>query len=123
MKYEFDNMTTEDFREDVKKDFEEYSDQGLYIKRTPFTVELENKKIELYTYIEDLDMGEYGEDTGHYISIGVIPSYNSLSEDNKKRILDQYMPEDQKAMLEDPICLLFDNFLYGFHVMLHYEQP
>lgn len=122
MKYEFDNMTTEDFREDVKKDFEEYSDQGLYIKRTPFTVELENKKIELYTYIEDLDMGEYGEDTGHYISIGVIPSYNSLSEDNKKRILDQYMPEDQKAMLEDPICLLFDNFLYGFHVMLHNEQ-
>ena len=108
MKYEFDNMTTEDFKEDIKK--------------TPFTVELENKEVELHIYIEDLDMGEYGEDTGHYISIGVIPSYNSLSDDNKNNIISQFMPEDQKAMLEDPFSLLFDNFLYGFHVMLHNEH-
>ena len=120
MKYEFNGMSTDNYV-DIKE-FIEYQDNGLIIETVPFTVELENKEVELYLYIEDLDMSEYDTTTDHVISIGVIPSFDSLSEKNKETILDQFMPEDRANMLEDKESLLFDIFLYGMHVALRTES-
>ena len=118
-KFEFSGMSTDNFV-DIKE-FIEFQDSGLIIETVPFTVELENKEVELYLYIEDLDMSEYDTITDHVISIGVIPSFDSLSEKNKENILDQFMPEDRESMLEDKESLLYDIFLYGMHVSLKSE--
>ena len=118
-KFEFSGMSTNNFV-DIKE-FIEFQDSGLIIETVPFTVELENKEVELYLYIEDLDMSEYDTITDHVISIGVIPSFDSLSEKNKENILDQFMPEDRESMLEDKESLLYDIFLYGMHVSLKSE--
>lgn len=118
-RFEFDGMSTDNYT-DIKE-FIEYQDQGLIIETVPFTVELDSKEVELYLYIEDLDMSEYDTTTDHVISIGVIPSFDSLSEKSKKSILDQFMPEDRESMLEDKESLLFDIFLYGMHVSLKSE--
>ena len=118
-KYEFSGMSTDNYT-DIKE-FIEYQDNGLMIETVPFIVELENKEVELYLYIEDLDMAEFDTTTDHVISIGVIPSFDSLSEKNKEAILDQFMPEDRERMLEDKEGLLFDIFLYGMHVSLKAE--
>ena len=118
-KFEFSGMSTEQYN-DIKE-FIEYQDNGLIIETVPFTVELEDKEIELYLYIEDLDMSEFDTITDHIVSIGVIPSFDSLSEKNKESILDQFMPEDRESMLEDKESLLFDIFLYGYHLALQSE--
>lgn len=118
-KFEFAGMSTDNFV-DIKE-FIEFQDSGLMIETVPFTVELENKEVELYLYIEDLDMSEYDTTTDHVISIGVIPSFDSLSEKNKETILDQFMPEDRERMLEDKEMLLYDIFTYGMHVSLKAE--
>ena len=118
-KFEFAGMSTDNYT-DIKE-FIEYQDNGLTIETVPFTVELENKEVELYLYIEDLDMAEFDTVTDHVISIGVIPSFDSLSEKNKENILEQFMPEDRERMLEDKEGLLFDIFLYGMHVSLKSE--
>ena len=118
-KFEFSGMSTDNFV-DIKE-FIEFQDSGLMIETVPFTVELENKEVELYLYIEDLDMSEYDTTTDHVISIGVIPSFDSLSEKNKETILDQFMPEDRERMLEDKEMLLYNIFTYGMHVSLKAE--
>lgn len=119
-KFEFDGMSTDNYV-DIKE-FLEYQDRELIIETVPFTVELENKEVELYLYIEDLDMSEYDTSTtDHVISIGVIPSFDSLSEKNKEVILEQFMPEDRERMLEDKESLLFDIFFLGMHVLLKAE--
>ena len=119
MTYEFSGISTEQY-EDIKE-FMEYQDNGLIIETVPFTVELEDKEVELYLYIEDLDMAEFDTVTDHIVSIGVIPSFDSLSKDSQESILDQFMPEDRDKMLEDKESLLFDIFLYGFHLGLRSE--
>ena len=118
-KFEFAGISTDNYT-DIKE-FIEYQDNGLIIETVPFTVELENKEVELYLYIEDLDMAEFDTVTDHIVSIGVIPSFDSLSEKNKENILEQFMPEDRESMLEDKEGLLFDIFLYGMHVSLKAE--
>lgn len=120
-KFEFSGISTDNFV-DIKE-FIEYQDSGLIIETVPFTVELENKEVELYLYIEDLDMSEFDTTTDHIVSIGVIPSFDSLSKDNQEKILDQFMEvkEDRESMLEDKEGLLFDIFLYGMHVSLKAE--
>lgn len=119
MTYEFSGISTEQY-EDIKE-FIEYQDSGLIIETVPFTVELEDKEVELYLYIEDLDMAEFDTVTDHIVSIGVIPSFDSLSKDNQEKILDQFMPEDRAGLLEDKESLLFDIFSYGFHLGLRSE--
>lgn len=119
-KYEFAGMSTDNYT-DIKE-FIEYQDNGLIIETVPFTVELENKEVELYLYIEDLDMSEYDTTTDHIISIGVIPSFDSLSKDSQENILSQFMPEDRESMLENKESLLFDIFLYGYHIGLRSES-
>lgn len=118
-KFEFAGMSTDTYT-DIKE-FIEYQDNGLIIETVPFTVELEDKEVELYLYIEDLDMAEFDTVTDHIVSIGVIPSFDSLSEKNKETILNQFMPEDRERMLEDKESLLYDIFLYGMHVSLKSE--
>lgn len=118
-KFEFSGISTEQY-EDIKE-FIEYQDNGLIIETVPFTVELENKEVELYLYIEDLDMAEFDDTTDHVVSIGIIPSFDSLSKDNQESILNQFMPEDRERMLEDKESLLFDIFLYGYHIALRSE--
>lgn len=120
MQYEFAGISTEQYT-DIKE-FIEYQDNELIIETVPFTVELEDKEVELYLYIEDLDMSEFDTVTDHIVSIGVIPSFDSLSKDNQESILNQFMPEDRERMLEDKESLLFDIFLYGYHLALRIES-
>ena len=116
MKYEFAGISTEQYT-DIKN-FIEYEDNGLIIETEPFTVELDDKEVKLHLYIEDLDMSEYDNTDEHIISVGVIPSFDSLSKKNQDTILEQFMPEDRESMFEDKDSLLFDIFLYGMHVSL-----
>ena len=120
MKYEFNGISTEQYTDIT--DFIEYQDQGLIIETVPFMVELDGKDVELHLYIKNLDMGEYGENTGHIVSVGVIPAFDSLSKKNQDNILDQFMPEDRESMLENKDSLLFDIYLYGMHVCLRSQS-
>lgn len=120
-KYEFNGMTTESYNQQDKEQFVEISD-NLLIKKVPFTVELENKDIELYLYIEDTDMSEFENDnTNHIISIGVIPSFNSLSTDNQKTILEQFSEDEQERIKADTLALAYEGYLYGYQLSLRSE--
>lgn len=117
-KYEFDGISTESFNPEDRKEFEEFYD-GTLIEKRPFEVELEEKNINLHIFIQDTDMSEYEDTDDHIITIGVVPSFESLSEKNKESILSQFMEEDRKSMEEDTMGLLQENLCYGFSVPLH----
>lgn len=119
MKYEFDGIST-DTLTDYDNDFTEVYD-NVYIANKSFPVYLDNKEVQLYIYIEDMDMSEYEDSTDHVIRMGVIPSYNSLSEKNKEDILNQYLPEDRESMLKDTTGLLYEILSYGFSIDLRSE--
>ena len=78
-KYEFNGLTTETLTELDKEAFKEIY-ETVFVKTIPFTVELENKTVELHTFIEDIDLAEIDDEdtTDHVITIGIIPSFNSL---------------------------------------------
>ena len=117
-KYEFDGISTESFNPEDKKEFEEHYD-GTLIEKRPFEVELENKNINLHIFIQDTDMSEYEDSTDHIITIGVVPSFESLSDKSKEDILSQFIEEDREYFKEHTDELLMDNLSYGFSVPLH----
>jgi hypothetical protein len=117
MSYEFCGIKTEQYNEQDREQFTEVSDYIL-IKNKPFKVELENKEVELYTYIENLDMSEYEDgNTSHIITIGVIPSFTSLSEKNRDSILSQFTDDDKP----DNEQLLLETLYYGCSIQLRNE--
>ena len=121
MTYEFSTMTTEEFDEQNIDKFENYSDQ-VWISKEPFTVELNAKEIELHLFIEYLDMSEYTADCNtQEISIGVIPTFNSLTDKYKDSILNQYPKEKQDSVKDNPKALLYDIMAYGLNITLHTE--
>ena len=117
MKYEFDGISTEQFNEqDRETKFTETYD-GILIEKEPFTVELD-KEVQLHLYIEDIDMSEYEDSTDHIITIGVVPTFESLSEKHQQDILGQYPKEDQEYFKNHTDELVQDSLSYGFGIPL-----
>lgn len=117
-KYEFDGISTEQFNETDRELFTESYD-GTLIENSSFTVELENKNVELHIYIEDVDMSEYEDSEDHVITLGVVPNFDSLSEKHQEDILSQFMEEDRDRLKEDKETLIHEGLCYGFGVPLH----
>lgn len=119
--YKFSTMTAERFDEKDMDNFTNHFDT-IWISKEPFKVQLDTKEIELHLFIEYLDMSEYMADCNtQEISIGVIPTFDSLSDDNKNRILREYSAEDQEQCKANPTALLYDILAYGFKLTLHTE--
>lgn len=116
--YAFDGISTEQYNEQDRELFlESYS--GTLIERKPFKVELDDKEVELHIFIEDTDMADYGDTTDHYITLGVVPAFKSLTKENQDRLLSQFTQEDRERMLANPDYLLQDALDYGFSIPLH----
>lgn len=115
-KYTFDNMSTNCEPQD--NEFTEL-DNEITIANRPFKVELENKEVELYLYIECLDMSEYDNSHDYVITMGVVPAFKDLSEKHQENILSQYSIEDRERIKADNLQLIEDTYNYGYYVPLH----
>lgn len=121
MTYKFSTMTTEQFNEQDMDKFENYFDQ-VWISKEPFKVQLDSKDVDLHLFIEYMDLSEYMEDTQtQEVSIGIIPSFNSLTDKHKDDILSQYTKEEQDSVKNNPKALLYDVMSYGLKITLHTE--
>lgn len=119
--YKFSTMTAERFDEKDMDNFTNHFDT-IWISKEPFKVELDTKEIELHLFIEYLDMSECIEDCNtQEISIGVIPTFNSLSDKHKNDLLSQFAKEDREQYKANPTALLYDILCYGFKITLHTE--
>ena len=119
--YKFSTMTAERFDEKDMDNFTNHFDT-IWISKEPFTVELDTKEIELHLFIEYLDMSECIEDCNtQEVSIGVIPTFDSLSDKHKNDILSQFTAEDREQYKANPTALLYDILCYGFKLTLHTE--
>ena len=118
MKYEFDNISTENYNPQDREKFENFYDNVL-IEKDTFTAELDDKVVELHVFIEDLDMSEYEDNTDHVITLGVVPAFDSLSEKHQEDILYQFMEEDRERMLSDKLSLTHEGMCYGYGIPLH----
>ena len=119
--YKFSTMTTEQFNEKDMDNFTNHYDT-IWISKEPFKVELDTKEIELHLFIEYLDMSECIADCNtQEISIGVIPTFNSLSDKHKNDLLRQFPEEDWEQYKANPTSLLYDIMCYGFKLTLHTE--
>ena len=119
--YKFSTMTTEQFNEKDMDNFTNHYDT-IWISKEPFKVELDTKEIELHLFIEYLDMSEYTADCNtQEISIGVIPTFDSLSDKHKNDLLRQFSEEDREQYKANPTALLYDILVYGFKITLHIE--
>ena len=119
--YKFSTMTAERFDEKDMDNFTNHFDT-IWISKEPFKVQLDTKEIELHLFIEHLDMSEYTADCNtQEISIGVIPTFNSLSEEHKNDLLSQFPEEDREQYKANPTSLLYDILVYGFKITLHTE--
>ena len=120
MKYEFDGISTEQFNEQDRELFTEYYD-GILIEKDNFTVELDSKEVKLHLYIEHIDMSEYEDTDDQIISIGVVPAFESLSEEHQQDILGQFTDEDKEYFKNHTDELLQDSISYGFGITLRSE--
>lgn len=122
MIYEFDGMTTEQYNSEDRKNFYDYmTSRGFLIDKQPINVILNDNEIELYLYIEYLNMSDYGDYDEHIVSMGVIPSFESLSKTNQVKILDQFSNEDKMYFEKHANELLTDIIDYGFNISLKTE--
>ena len=117
MKYEFDGISTETCTEQDNKFVEVY--ESTLISKEATTVELDDKEVQIHVYIEDTDMSEYEDTQEHYITMGVVPSFNSLSEKHQQDILSQFSEEEQGYIKQDTYTLLNEAICYGFAIPLH----
>lgn len=119
--YKFGTMTAERFNEQDMDNFTNHFDT-IWISKEPFTVELDTKKIKLHLFIEYLDMSECIADCNtQEVSIGIVPTFDSLSEEHKNQILSQYTADEKERMLANPAALLYDILVYGYKIALHAE--
>lgn len=119
--YKFSTMTAERFDEKDMDNFTNHFDT-IWISKEPFKVELDTKEIELHLFIEYLDMSECIADCNtQEISIGVIPTFDSLSDKHKNDLLSQFAEEDREQYKTNPTDLLYDILCYGFKLTLHTE--
>ena len=119
--YKFSTMTAERFNEQDMDNFTNHFDT-IWISKEPFTVELDTKKIKLHLFIEYLDMSECIADCNtQEVSIGIVPTFDSLSEEHKNQLLSQYTADEKERMLANPAALLYDILVYGYKIALHTE--
>lgn len=119
--YKFSTMTAEHFNEKNMDNFTNYFDT-VWIRKEPFKIELDTKEIELHLFIEHLDMSAYTTDCNtQEISIGVIPTFDSLSDEHKNDLLSQFAAEDQEQYRANPTDLLYEILRYEFKITLHTE--
>ena len=119
--YKFSTMTAERFNEQDMDNFTNHFDT-IWISKEPFTVELDTKKIKLHLFIEYLDMSECIADCNtQEVSIGIVPTFDSLSEEHKNQILRDYTADEKERMLANPAALLYDILVYGYKIALHAE--
>ena len=119
--YKFSTMTAERFDEKDMDNFTNHYDT-IWISKEPFKVQLDTKEIELHLFIEYLDMSECIADCNtQEISIGVIPTFNSLSDKHKNDLLSQFSEEDREQYKANPTALLYDILVYGLKITLHTE--
>lgn len=120
-KYEFSSMKTNMLTDKTKQEFEEYY-AGLWINTRPFKVELDTKEVDLHVYIEITDMSDFTDDSNERIVIlGVIPSFDSLTDSCQETILNQFKDEDREQLLKNKECLLMDVLHYGYALQLYNE--
>lgn len=120
-KYEFSSMKTNMLTDKTKQEFEEYY-AGLWINTHPFKVELDTKEVDLHVYIDITDMSEFTDDSDERIvTLGVIPSFDSLTGSCQETILNQFTDEDRERFLKDKECLLMDILHYGYALQLYNE--
>lgn len=120
-KYEFSSMKTNMLTDKTKQEFEEYY-AGLWINTRPFKVELDTKEVDLHVYIDITDMSEFTDDSNERIvTLGVIPSFDSLTDSCQETILNQFTDEDRERFLKDKECLLMDILHYGYALQLYNE--
>ena len=121
-KYEFASMKTNTLADNTRQEFEEYN-TNLWINTHPFRVELDTKEVDLHFYIEITDMSEFTDDSDECIvTLGVIPSFNSLTDSCQETILNQFMNEDRERFLKDKEQLLMDILYYGYAIQLYSEE-
>lgn len=119
--YKFGTMTAERFDEKGMDNFTNHFDT-IWISKEPFKVELDTKEIELHLFIEHLNMSEFTADCNtQEISIGVVPTFDSLSDKHKNDLLSQFTAAEKDRMLADPTALLCEIIYYGFKITLHTE--
>ena len=119
--YKFSTMTAERFDEKDMDNFTNHYDT-IWISKEPFKVQLDTKEIELHLFIEYLDMSECIADCNtQEISIGVIPTFDSLSDKHKNDLLSQFPEEDREQYKANPTSLLYDILVYGLKITLHTE--
>ena len=100
--YKFSTMTAEQFNEKDMDNFTNHFDT-IWISKEPFKVQLDTKEIELHLFIEYLDMSECIADCNtQEISIGVIPTFDSLSDKHKNDLLSQFAEEDREQYKANP---------------------
>lgn len=123
MTYEFNGISTEQFNEEDKQNFIEYDyGENILIEKSSLTVELENKDVQLYLYINDIDMAEYDDTNEHVIEIGVVPDFESLSEKHQEDILSQFsLEEDREYYKNNTASLLPEIISYGLGITLRCE--
>ena len=119
--YKFSTMTAEKFDEKDMDNFTNHFDT-IWISKEPFKVQLDTKEIKLHLFIEYLDMSECIADCNtQEVSIGVIPTFDSLSDKHKNDLLSQFAEEDREQYKANPTSLLYDILVYGFKITLHNE--
>lgn len=119
--YKFSTMTAERFNEQDMDNFTNHFDT-IWISKEPFTVELDTKEIKLHLFIEYLDMSECIADCNtQEVSIGIVPTLDSLSEEHRNQILRDYTADEKERMLANPAALLYDILTYGYKITLHAE--
>lgn len=120
-KYEFSNIKTNLLTDKIKQEFKGYY-ESLWINTHSFKVELDTKEVDLHVYISITDMSEFTYDSDEYlVTLGVIPSFNSLTDSHQESILNQFIDEDRERFLKDKECLLMDILDYGYTIQLHNE--
>lgn len=120
MSHKFSTMTTEELYPELRDNYFKNYDKTL-IQKEPFTVELDDKEIKLHLFIRNVDMSDYEDSQDHIIEIGIIPSFNSLTEKHQHDITNQYDHNEKDMLLNDNITLLSDVLDYGFTLTLHSE--
>ena len=118
--YKFDTLSTEQFNAVDKEKFYSIYDETL-ISKEPTTVYFDDTdegerevKLRLYIRTDFVDDNET-----YYITMGVIPEFKELTEENRQTILSQYQQDEQAELLKDERQLLSDILDYGFDVPLH----
>ena len=121
-KYEFSNMKTNTLTDEIKQEFKKYY-ANIWINTHSFKVELDTKEVDLHVYISITDMSEFTYDSDEYlVTLGVIPSFNSLTDSCQKTILNQFTDEDRERFLKDKEHLLMEILDYGYTIQLHNEK-